>query len=847
MQVPGVLVRAELRRGWATAIALVLVVALGLGAALASVETAARTTSAHPDYLDDAHVADVVVNPVLANERTIELIEGVPGVRSVTSDSLLTAYPQDVDIALEDPESLFFQVRVSQDGRYVETDRPVIEEGRMIRSGPEAFIDTEASERLGLDVGDEVTVDFAGVNPDDPTSTDPGPILGQAEVRIVGLGTFADQIRRDAAFPAMRMLLTPEAGAAFDCLQGVPEPDDPRTTLELLVALVPPDCAMSYRYYALDVDGGPRAAPAVVDELRRRFQEENAQLPQSMRADDATYNVIPTFSEDDARSVRQSLSPAVTALRAFAAAAGLATAVAVVVIVLRHLRRRISDVAVWRGLGLDAAGRAFALAFVPVAALVAGVAAAVVVAFVASPLGPVATARVVEPQPGRGLGVEALVAALAAAVVLVAVVAVVARRVSVTAWRPSPRRTRSAWDRRTRTVPPLIGLGLQAAARGRDAMTAAVGAVATVAVVTGTLLFAVALGRLVDEPARFGWPFDLVALANFGYGPMDLEAVAADLERPEVEGWSAAVLSGSLSIDGQSTPSIVARGPALLDERALVEGRLPSGAEEIALGVQTARDADREVGDQVTVTSLFGEATATVSGLVVLPAIGPFQSDTTNLATGAYLPGELLEATYQGAEEATGLTPTALADGQAALVAVDLAPDVEDGAVAAELEDRIGVWDPSGFGLTFGDALRPATISDLAAIRGVPTALAALFAGGMVVAMVASLAAGTRARREELAVVRALGATRRQRRSSVRVHVVTTVALGLVVGLPLGVAAGRVGYRRFADDLGVAPDVPAPALVVGAVVVTALLLALVTAEVLARRGVPRRPVPATRL
>jgi hypothetical protein len=37
--------------------------------------------------------------------------------------------------------------------------------------------------------------------------------------------------------------------------------------------------------------------------------------------------------------------------------------------------------------------------------------------------------------------------------------------------------------------------------------------------------------------------------------------------------------------------------------------------------------------------------------------------------------------------------------------------------------------------------------------------------------------------------------------------------------------------------------VPGPALVIGAVAVGGLLLALVTAEVLARRAVARRPVP----
>jgi hypothetical protein len=242
----------------------------------------------------------------------------------------------------------------------------------------------------------------------------------------------------------------------------------------------------------------------------------------------------------------------------------------------------------------------------------------------------------------------------------------------------------------------------------------------------------------------------------------------------------------------------------------------------------------------VTVGSPFGEHDATLTGLVVLPDIGPFQSGRTSLATGALLPGPLMLATYGGLEEATGQEPEAFADRQAAFVFVDLADGADPGAVAADLRADLSSWDPTGFGRAYTEPVRPPTIIDLAAIEGLPSVLAGLFAVAMVGAVVAGLAAGIRARRTELAIIRDLGATRRQSRASIRAQAVTSVAIGTAVGLPAGVALARVASRRLVDELGVVDDLSMAPLSVLAVGVGALLLALVVAEVLARRAIGRR-------
>jgi hypothetical protein len=79
------LARTAFRRSWGGLIAIVLVLAIGLGAAVTAIEAADRTVSAYPDYLERNEVADLVVNTVLANERTQEIIEGTSSASARTA------------------------------------------------------------------------------------------------------------------------------------------------------------------------------------------------------------------------------------------------------------------------------------------------------------------------------------------------------------------------------------------------------------------------------------------------------------------------------------------------------------------------------------------------------------------------------------------------------------------------------------------------------------------------------------------------------------------------------------------------------------------------------------------
>ena len=91
-----------------------------------------------------------------------------------------------------------------------------------------------------------------------------------------------------------------------------------------------------------------------------------------------------------------------------------------------------------------------------------------------------------------------------------------------------------------------------------------------------------------------------------------------------------------------------------------------------------------------------------------------------------------------------------------------------------------------------------------------------------------SVVAGARRRRRELALLKSLGLTRRQMTGVVAWQTVVLLVVALAGGLPLGLAAGRWTWDRYAASLGVAPVpvFPAWGLSVGLVVLPAVGTAL---------------------
>ena len=400
---------------------------------------------------------------------------------------------------------------------------------------------------------------------------------------------------------------------------------------------------------------------------------------------------------------------------------------------------------------------------------------------------------------------------------------------------PVPRP--SALLRLTGTLHPARRLGMQAATRGLGAATVGIGSITAVLAVVASLVFATSVNGLVDTPARYGWPYDVGVIIGFGYGGSDVDAIAESLDRAEVERWGLAALD-AVTIDGETLPAVFERTQFAGLDMPVIDGRRPDGPGEIALGTASAAKLDVEVGDTVSVVTSYGEAAATVTGLVVLPPVGPYQFNRAASGTGVLVSEPLFANVLTDAEESQGLPPGSLADiDLGAFLAIELADgvDVDDFLASIDADDRRS-WNRSPFeSLFYPRPVRPAAIADVASMRRLPIALGGLFALAMAVGLATGIAVATRARRRELAILGALGCTPRQLASSVRWHALTVASIALLVGVPLGVAAGRVLYRNFAVDLGVLPTITTSLLAIAGVIVGTIIVGLLASALPAHR------------
>jgi predicted lysophospholipase L1 biosynthesis ABC-type transport system permease subunit len=142
--------------------------------------------------------------------------------------------------------------------------------------------------------------------------------------------------------------------------------------------------------------------------------------------------------------------------------------------------------------------------------------------------------------------------------------------------------------------------------------------------------------------------------------------------------------------------------------------------------------------------------------------------------------------------------------------------------------------------------LAPTTIRDLDRVRDAPVPLAALLAVVAAAALAHQLASSVRERRHELALLRMLGFSSSQLRRTVASQSALLAGVAVLLGVPLGLALGRIVLRTFATGLHVDPSAPMPwPWVVGAAP-AALLLATALALAPAARAARVRAAPSLR-
>lgn len=132
----------------------------------------------------------------------------------------------------------------------------------------------------------------------------------------------------------------------------------------------------------------------------------------------------------------------------------------------------------------------------------------------------------------------------------------------------------------------------------------------------------------------------------------------------------------------------------------------------------------------------------------------------------------------------------------------------------------------------------PGAVSTLGRIAEVPLVLA-LFLGVIAIGTLGqTLVTSVRRRQRDLAVLKTVGFVQRQVRATVAWQATTLAVVALVIGVPVGIGAGRWAWRAFAEQIGVVPATrigPVPLLIaVPATILLALMVSFVPALLAAR-------------
>lgn len=829
---------------------LALVVALGATGAFVGLGAAERTTTAYERYLDRAEVGDLQVNPGLSTAEIDRVVRGLPGVRAATRDAVfLAGIGEGRPRTSQEVRALATvdQVLGSTDGRTRTMDRPALDAGRLPTGRREALVSVELARARRIEVGDVVPVSFWDTRGNVLAPPDAElPPMRVEHLRVVGIATLADEVLPDDLYPRRRLVVSPDVAARYDCL---PEAPPRRASAAAAAArLAPEGCAVEFPFYSLSVAGGQRGVAAALDALERREAELNARLPQSLTwltYEPPSYGIIATTTAQERARVDRSTAPTSSGLVVLGLAAAGVTVVVFGLGAAREVQRSEHDQRQWWELGLTTAERVPAVVAPVLLAVAAGLAAALAAAWLLSPIGPVGIVRSVEPSPGHELSPWALAAALGVGAACTAVAALLtarsAQRVSRGA-TPASASTSSSEPRSVgavqRLLPgwsrPEVAEGVRAAYRGgRGAgLLMATGMIA-LAVVLSVMVFGASLTAVVTRPPAYGWPWDVAMMGGAGHGGVDLDAARPALDaRSDVAGWTALGLTNGV-VDGEPVPTVVTYDDVSTVDVTLVSGRLPAGPHQLALAARTAQDLDVGVGDEV---DLAGEAVragrATVTAIVVLPALGAYISDRAGPGTGALIPSAAIDA---------GLAPRLVT-----FLGIDLAAGADPNAVARDLRDDFAAWDHLGFRtFDYTTPVRPAEIVNADAMRAVPLLVGVLLGLTGATALTAAVVVSVRARRRDLAVLRALGFTGRQVRNAVRVQAVAAMAAALAVGAPAGIVTGRLAWRSFAAQLGVGANPTIPSAWLLATVGAAFAAALTTAALPAR--IATRATPAATL
>ena len=539
-----------------------------------------------------------------------------------------------------------------------------------------------------------------------------------------------------------------------------------------------------------------------------------------------------------------SLKPESVALGVFGIIAALVCLVLGLQATSRQLGSADEDRAVLRALGAGPAVTAADGLIGVLAAVVLGSLLAGAVAIGLSPLGPIGPVRPVYPDPGiaadwtvLGTGFAILVIGLGTAAAVVSY-----RRAShlvARGERGTTRHSRVSRGAETAALPVAGVVGVRFAlepGQGRTAVpvrSVLSAAVLAVALVVATLTFATSLNTLVSHPPLYGWNWSYALYPVNAVPPQALRLLSHD---PLVAGWAGLDYTDA-QIDGRAVP-IILGSPGAKVAPPILSGHGLDGNHQIVLGAATLSLLHKHVGDTVSLSyetakdapEYIPPTRLVIVGTATFPAVGydSFVAEHTSMGTGALVSTGIQPPALQRA--AHGPDPNLNGPG---LVVVRLRPGISATAGRADMQriaraaNKVFAADPHGAGndVSVLGTLRPAQIVNYRTVGSTPVILAVGLAAGAIVALGLTLAASVRRRRRDLALLKTLGFTQRQLAAAVAWQATVIAAIGIILGVPLGVVLGRQLWILFARNINAVPDPAVPVLSVLLVAIGALVFA----------------------
>ena len=798
-------------------VAFVLLIALLGGVAMGAVAGARRTQSSFPGYLASTNPSDMQFFTGFAqitgdgySPRVARAIARIPHVKhevdTIGFDGNLQVLGNPIGRAI--PGAAPPAVEGSLNGAYLAQDRVTVVRGRTARPTRDGeFVMSEGgAAQLGLHIGSTLPVAFfTNAQVSSPTyagyPTDQPYLL--IRLRLVGIVESSSQIVEDddAALQNQFAVITPAL------------------TRRLVT------CCAYYSYADVQLEGGLRHEAAVLDAAKRVLPNLGPAVGRQ------TYGPVIAKAE-------RALRPTSIAFGTFGVIAFLAALLICGQVIGRLVRRDSEDAAVLRALGAGPSTTIGDACVGLFGAIVLGSALAGVVAVGLSPLAPIGAVRSVYPHRGisfdwavLGLGFGCLVVALASAAV-------------VMSYRGAPHRSaRPEGDVERHSslgaaaassgLPPAAVTGIRSALgaqTGRDAApvrSAVLGAILAVVVVVTSVTFGLSLRSLVSHPSLYGWNWDYALLSGFS-GQEDLPAAQTTslLAHDHAVARFAGIYLLTMRIDGQGVPALATTPNAAVGPRLLTGHGLHS-SNEVVLGPATLAQLHKHVGDIVGAnTGGPSPIHLRIVGTATLPTIKG-SGEFLQMGTGAVVSSTLFPDVALNFQGSPIPGPNA--------VLISIRSGVKS-SVALRSLDRITqtLNQPSNPDAPVGGVvsnLRPAEIANYGSVGSTPIVLAGVLTAGAVAALGIALVASVRRRRQEFALLKIFGFTRRQLAATVSWQASVCAAVGVILGVPLGVVLGRWLWTLFARGIWAVPDPTVSPLSILFVVLGALLFANLVAAI----------------